>query len=151
MGFVARFLAGSPAHRRQLIDDPSLIPRAVDEFFRRFGVSSTTRTMTRDFEYKGLHFKKGDKVYVFPTLYGLDERKFERPLEIDFHRKNVIHATFGAGPHRCPGSFLARMEIKVFMEEWLKRIPDFRIKPGDKPKLESGLVNCVHYLPLVWD
>lgn len=151
MGFVARFLAENPVQRKELADNPALIPTAVDEFFRRFGVSSTTRTMTRDFEYKGVHFKKGDRIYVFAALYGLDERKFDRPLEVDFHRGNVIHAAFGAGPHRCPGSFLARSEIKVFLEEWLKRIPDFRIKPGETPHLEAGLVNCVHTLPLVWD
>lgn len=151
MGFIARFLAGSPAHRRQLIAEPSVIPQAVDEFLRRFGVSSTTRTLTRDYEFKGLQFKEGDRVYVFPALAGLDERRWEHALQIDFHRGRIIHSTFGAGPHRCPGSFLARTELKVYLEEWLSRIPDFQVKPGHKPVFESGLVNCLHRLPLSWN
>ncbi|MNP71237.1 Camphor 5-monooxygenase [compost metagenome] len=62
----------------------------------------------------------------------------------------MVHAAFGNGPHRCPGSFLARTEIKIFLQEWLKRIPDFEIKAGDQPRCASGMVNGVLHLPLQW-
>jgi cytochrome P450 len=71
-------------------------------------------------------------------------------MVIDFQRKPVLHAAFGNGPHRCPGSFLARMEIKVFLQEWLKRIPDFELVAEDPPRCASGMVNGLLHLPLRW-
>jgi cytochrome P450 len=72
-------------------------------------------------------------------------------LEVDFERANAsAHAAFGNGPHRCPGANLARTELKVVLQEWLPRIPDFRIDPDDEVVLSSGLVNSVTHLPLVW-
>ncbi|MGF6640481.1 cytochrome P450 [Paraburkholderia sp. MM6662-R1] len=151
MGFIARFLAENPAHRRQLIENPDLMVSSVDELIRRFGVANTARLITQDMEYKGIQFRKGDQIQLPNSLFGLDERKFSDPLAVDLTRKPVLHAAFGNGPHRCPGSFLARTEIKVFLQEWLKRIPDFRIREGDKPRCGSGSVNGMLYLPLVWD
>ncbi|WP_069268786.1 cytochrome P450 [Paraburkholderia nodosa] len=151
MGFIARFLAENPAHRRQLIENPELMVSSVDELIRRFGVANTARLITQDMEYKGVQFKKGDQIQLPNSLFGLDDRKFSNPLAVDLTRKPVMHAAFGNGPHRCPGSFLARTEIKVFLQEWLKRIPDFRICEGDKPRCGSGSVNGMLYLPLAWD
>ncbi|MEX3841750.1 cytochrome P450 [Paraburkholderia sp. BR10882] len=151
MGFIARFLAENPAHRRQLIENPELMVSSVDELIRRFGVANTARLITQDMEYKGVQFKKGDQIQLPNSLFGLDDRKFSNPLAVDLTRKPVMHAAFGNGPHRCPGSFLARTEIKVFLQEWLKRIPDFRIREGDKPRCGSGSVNGMLYLPLAWD
>jgi cytochrome P450 len=151
MGFIAHFLATHPDHRRQLVEQPDLIPHAVDELQRRFGVTATGRVLVRDFDYKNVHFRKGDRLFVFGALYGLDERKFDHPLEVDFSRRNCIHAGFGAGPHRCPGSFLARTELRAFLEEWLKRIPDFRVRMGERVTFSPGQVQSVRYLPLEWD
>jgi cytochrome P450 len=150
MSFITHFLATHPEHVRQLVAKPDLIPHAIEELLRRFGVPSTARTMTRDYDYKGLHFKKGDKVFVLPMLYGLDDRKFDHPLDVDFSRKNTIHAGFGAGPHRCPGSFLARVEMKAFLEAWLAKIPEFEVIPGDKVTYTPGIVSCIGRLPLSW-
>lgn len=150
MSFIAHFLATHPHHRRQIVADPAIIPRAIEEMMRRFGIVSTARTLTRDYDYKGVHFKCGDKVMVPNFMYGLDERQFERPLEVDFSRKNTIHAGFGSGPHRCPGSFLARVEMRVFLEEWFKRIPEFGLKPGSQPEFQPGGVNCIGRLELAW-
>ncbi len=151
MGFIARFLAENPLHRRQLIEHPDLMISSVDELIRRFGVANTARLITQDMEYKGILFKKGDQIQLPNALFGLDDRKFSNPLAVDLTRKPVIHAAFGNGPHRCPGSFLARTEIKVFLQEWLKRIPEFRVREGDKPRCGSGSVNGMLYLPLAWD
>lgn len=151
LGFFANFLALNPDHRKQLIDNPDLVPAAVEELLRRHGISGVGREMTRDFEYKGISFRKGDLIWVSTLIQGLDDRKFADPLQVDFMRKNVLHGAFGYGVHRCPGSYLARTELKVFIQEWLKRIPDFRVKPGEKVVARSGAVNSVLYLPLQWD
>lgn len=151
LGFVAHFLARNPGHRQQLIDHPELATRAADEFLRRFPVVNQGRVVAADFVYKGVTMKKGDMIMMPTALHGLDDRCFERPLEVDFERPSRIFSTFGNGVHRCPGSFLARVEMKVFMIEWLKRIPDFRIKQGETVGVSGGVNGCLHFLPLEWD
>jgi len=69
----------------------------------------------------------------------------------DWARPTPIHSTFGNGAHRCPGSLLARTELKIFLEEWLKRIPDFRIKPGETAGVRAGVNATIYSLPLVWE
>ena len=150
LSFVARFLATHPGHRRELQGDPALIPVAVEEFLRRFGILNLGRTATRDVTIKGAPIRKGEQILLPLHLHGLDESKFERPLEVDFHREHYRHITFGVGPHRCLGSNLARPELRIFLEEWLKRVPDFEIAPGEKPRGESGAALAFTYLPLKW-
>jgi len=150
LGFIAHFLATHASHRHQLLENPALVDNAVDELMRRFAPSATARTMSRDYEYKGLQFKAGEKVYITPLLAGLDDRRFPNAWEIDFHRQDVQHNSFGAGPHRCPGALLAKLEIKVFLQEWLPRIPDFEVKPGEPVVYGPGQVNCVERLMLSW-
>ncbi len=152
MAFSARFLAGSPAHRRQLIDHPELIPTAVEELLRRHGISNTARLVKEDFEYKDIAFRAGEMIQGPSTLYGLDEDLVEDPTVVDFNRARPIpHAAFGNGPHVCPGNLLARRELRLFLEEWLRKIPDFAIKAGTKPKLASGMLNGVLELQLEWE
>ena len=151
LGFIANFMAENPAHRRQLIEEPVLIDNAVEELMRRFQPSATTRTLTRDFEYKGIHFKEGDRVYVYPLMAGLDDRRYPNAWEVDFRRLDAQqHNSFGAGAHRCPGSLLAKLEIRVFLQEWLARIPEFQVKPGRPVVYGPGQVNCVDRLELEW-
>lgn len=150
--FIARHLAENPEHRLELIEHPELMPVAIEEMMRRYALPNTARLITHDFEFKGIHFKKGDMVQLPKTLYNLDERKIDDPLIVNFHRKQPVpNATFGAGPHKCPGGALARNEVQVFLEEWLKRIPDFRIKPGSQIRTMGGMVNGLEALELVWD
>jgi cytochrome P450 len=150
MGFVCRYLAEHPAERRRLVEQPELILTAVDELIRRHGVTNTARVVVEDTHLNGVYLKRGDPIQVPNALFGLDERRFSDPMAIDFERKPVLHAAFGNGPHRCPGSFLARMEIKVFLQEWLKRIPDFELVAEDPPRCASGMVNGLLHLPLRW-
>jgi cytochrome P450 len=151
MSFAALFLARSPTHRKQLVDNPALIPKAVDELLRRFPIVNQGRCVARDLVYKNVPFKAGDMILLPTTLHGLDERAFPDPLEVNFNRPTPIHSTFGNGPHRCPGSNLGRTEIKVFLEEWLKRIPDFHLQPGEKISMRSGVNGTVYGLPLAWE
>lgn len=151
MGFAARFLAENPAHRRELIEHPERIPAAVEELLRRFPVVNQGRLVVRDMDYKGVAMRAGDQIILPTTLHGLDDRKFDDPLRVDFSRPTPIHSTFGNGVHRCPGSLLARTELKIFVEEWLKRIPDFRIKPGEAAGIRAGVNATIYSLPLTWD
>lgn len=149
----ARFLALNPGHRQQLIDDPALVPNAVEELIRRHGLVNTARLITQDTEFQGMRLKEEEQILVPNHLYGLDERQVDNPLVVDFTRPHPEqhHAAFGNGPHRRPGSFLAKLELTVFLQEWLPRIPDFVIKPGTTPRTASGSVNTVHELHLAWD
>jgi cytochrome P450 len=151
LGFVAHFLATHPEHRRQLIENPALIPNATQELLRRFAVANLARTVAKDIEYNGVVMKEGDPVLVPSVLGNLDERRFSDPLSVDFHRDRVTnHVTFGAGAHRCVGNLIARTELNVFLEEWLRRIPDFGITPGRQPVSRCGSVMAIVELPLSW-
>jgi cytochrome P450 len=150
LGFVAHFLATHPDHQRQLREEPGLAKNAAEELLRRFGVATNNRILNKDFVYKGIQFKAGDQIHMICNLHGLDERCFEDPLTVNFHRKVGLHSTFGNGPHRCPGSFLARTELRVFLEEWPARIPQFGLRPGSQPKIRSGVNGSFACLPLSW-
>lgn len=150
LSFIMRFLAENPGHRRELVEHPEIARDAVEEFMRRFGILNLGRTAAADFEFHGVQIKTGDRMLLPIHLYGLDESKFERPMEVDFHREHFRHINFGTGPHRCLGSNLARPELRIFLEEWLPRIPDFQVTPGETPKGHSGSAMAITYLPLVW-
>ncbi len=150
MSFIARFLATHPVHRRQLVDDPSLIPVAIEELLRRHSIPSVGRRVTRDMEFGGVQLKEGDRLMLVVPLHGLDERAWPDALTVDFSRKTDTHMAFGAGAHKCPGANLARSEIRVFLEEWLRRIPDFTITPGAHAETLAGQVLGVASLPLSW-
>jgi cytochrome P450 len=150
MGFIARFLATNPGHRRQLVDDPSLIPQAIEELLRRHSIPTIGRKLMQDVTLDGVTLKAGDRVMITVCMHGLDERAWPEPLKVDFHRNTHKHMAFGGGIHKCPGANLARAELRVFLEEWLKRIPEFSLKPGDPPVSASGAVAGMLRLPLVW-
>lgn len=150
LGFIAWHLARHARDRARLRDEPGIVPHAVEEFLRRYGVANNGRLVMRDVELGGALLRKGDQIVVPNGLYGLDEHVFPDALRVDFDRSNVIHAAFGNGPHRCPGSFLARTELRVFIEEWLRRIPDFEVKRGESAQMRSGFVNGMIRLPLQW-
>lgn len=150
LGFAMLFLARNPDHRRQLVADPSLVGPAVDELLRRFPVVSLAREVRADIHYDGVLLKQGDMVAIPTPLAGTDERQNARALEVDFHRGSGEHVTFGKGPHFCPGANLARTEIRITIEEWLKRIPEFSLEAGPDLQFRGGLVGVVNALPLAW-
>ncbi|MDB5671485.1 MAG: cytochrome [Alphaproteobacteria bacterium] len=148
--FAAHFLANNPRQQAQLRDNPKLIDNAIEEIARRFGTTNTSRLVTRDREFGGVFLKAGDIVVGPNPLYGLDERINEDPLTVDFERRRPRHIAFGNGPHTCPGAVLARREIRIFLEEWMQRMPEFHVKPGTHPKVTTGLVNAMGELWLNW-
>lgn len=106
--------------------------------------------VAKDQEYKGVELKRGDMILLPTALHGLDESHNPDPWRLNLDRRGMSHSTFGGGPHRCAGLHLARMEIIVTLEEWLKRIPVFGLKEGAKPVYHSGIVAAVENVPLVW-
>lgn len=150
MAFVMRHLATHPADRAILRDDPKKIPNATNEMMRRYGIVATSRLIRRDTEYGGVTLREGDAVLVPNMLAGLDERRFPDPLQVDFSRADAgQHAAFGNGPHRCPGANLGRLEVKILIEEWLMRIPDFSIDP-DSVKMSGGIVAAMEEMTIRW-
>ncbi|PVX28637.1 cytochrome P450 [Sphingomonas pokkalii] len=153
MGFIAAHMAANTPLRRRLCAEPQLISQRIDEIIRRFGVAGPARQAAADVEFDGIQVKAGDPIFIATALHGLDERRWTDPLVIDLDRSATgpDFQTFGSGPHRCPGAALARNEMILFLEEWLKRIPDFALVP-DKPMISgSGSVMGVLSLPLQWE
>jgi cytochrome P450 len=144
-------LATHPGDRETLVDNPGLIERAVEEFVRVFPpVVALGRSCTRDVEIQGTQVKKGDFVLLGYGAASRDPRVVENPAAIDIGRDTVLHSAFGVGPHRCIGSNLARLELRATLEEWLKRIPDFGLRPGTQPSYETGILRTMKNLDLVF-
>lgn len=152
MSFAMACLARQPELVTRLRSEPAIIPKAVDELIRRHGLANTARLIKRDVVYKGVQFREGESIVIPSALIGLDPALFENPLHIDFDRPNASrHGSFGNGVHRCPGANLGRLEIRIVIEEWLARIPEFRLD-ADKPVVTaSGMVSTLHELHLKWD
>ena len=144
------FLAQHPDHRQMLVDDPSLIPHAVEEMLRwETPVQGVIRIAAQDTELGGCPIAKGTSVSVMIGSSNTDEAAWERADEVDFHRDTKGHIAFGGGNHRCLGAHLARMELRVALEEWLTAVPNFSVKEGIELKYSQGL-RAVENLELVW-
>jgi camphor 5-monooxygenase len=151
MGFLMVFLAENPDFRHRLRADKSLIPDAVMELLRRFPIVADAREVRLDQEFEGVHLKQGDMVLSPTVLHGLDETEYANPLEVQIGRKAPHHTSFGKGVHICPGQYLARLELRVLLEEWLDRIPDFWLEPGVEVAYAGGIDLTVKPYVLVWD
>jgi len=150
LGFIFKHLAEHPEHQQQLRDDPALIPEAIEELMRAYPIVISSRLVMQDIDFHGVKMKQGDRVSLATMLAGRDGAEFPNPDVVDFGRDKVSHISFAAGPHRCIGSHLARREMRVALEEWLSRVPPFRVKPGETPVTHAMGVFGVDYLPLVW-
>jgi cholest-4-en-3-one 26-monooxygenase len=143
-----RALMEHPEQRRLLLDDPSLIPGAVEESLRMFpAFAHFRRTATRDTELNGAQIKAGDKVVMWYVSSNRDETRFEDPDRFDVTRE-TDHQAFGAGGrHFCLGTALARLELRILFEETLARFPDMRIA-GRPVYVESPFINQLKTLPV---
>lgn len=152
IGWSFRYLAQNPAARKRIIEEPEVIPRAVEEFLRMWTVTAKdNRYATKDVTFNGVHIRKGDRVQVLIGLANHDGSEFENPLTIDFDRVMNRHIAFAVGPHRCLGSHLARHELMIALEEWHAAIPDYRIPPGKDLKYHGGSVFAIDTLTLEWE
>src|SRR5271163_2271878 len=131
-----------------LVEDPSLIPAAVEESLRMFpAFAHFRRTATCDTELHGQQIREGDKVVMWYASSNRDETRYEDPDRFDL-RRNTEHQAFGAGGrHFCLGTALARLELKVMLEETLARYPKIKIA-GTPEYVESAFVNQLKTLPV---
>jgi cytochrome P450 len=144
------YLAQHAEQRQQLVDDPALIPHAVEEMLRwETPVQGVIRITTQDTVFNGCPIPKGKPVSVLLGSANVDERSWERPDEVDFHREINKHIAFGGGAHRCLGSHLARMELRVALEEWHLAVPDYRLVEGIELRYSQGL-RSIDNLELIW-
>jgi len=151
LGCNIAFLANNPEHRRRLAEKPALTPGAVEELLRwETPVMAVPRLAKQDVSLHGFDIAAGELVTLLLGAANLDRAEFSDAAEVDFERERNRHLAFGAGAHRCLGSHLARIELETALEEWHRRIPEYRIKPGEIPRYSPG-IREVQYLPLVWD
>jgi cytochrome P450 len=144
------YLAQHPDHRRQIVEDPAVIPRAVEELLRwETPVPGVPRLATGDSELAGCPFSAGTMVMVSLGAANVDPAEFDDPFEVRFEREENRHLGFGGGVHRCLGSHLARRELRVTLREWHRRIPEYELKPGIELRYAAGL-RTVENLELVW-
>lgn len=144
------YLAQHPEQRQQLVDDPTLIPHAVEEMLRwESPVQGVIRITTQATELGGCPIGAHEIVSVMIGSANTDETAWERPDEVDFERAVNKHIAFGGGAHRCLGSHLARMELRVALEEWHAAIPEYALVEGIELRYSQGL-RSVENLELVW-
>jgi cytochrome P450 len=145
-----RRMAMEPQIQARLRGHPELYHTAVEEFLRTQPILSSGRIAKHDFEWHGVTVKAGESVMCLNPAGNFDPAQYACPRQFDAGRKINRHFTFVGGPHRCLGAPLARRELVILLDEWFKRIPEFRIKPGADSTVFPGLLS-IRNLPLVWD
>jgi cytochrome P450 len=144
------YLGQHPDRRREIVEDPSVIPRAVEELLRwETPVAGTARLSTGDSVVSGCPIAPGSIVFVSIGAANVDPEVFGDPFEVRFDRTENRHLGFGGGVHRCLGSHLARRELRVALREWHRRIPEYELKPGIELHYPPGL-RTVENLELIW-
>jgi cytochrome P450 len=147
--FIA-YLAQHPERRRMAIERPALLDGAIEELLRsETPVIAVPRVLKQDVTIAGVELKVGEKVTLLLGAADTDERAFERPDEVDFERRPNRHLAFGGGPHRCLGSHLARMELRVALEEFHRHVPVYSLPPGAQLSYSVG-IRQIDDLPLVF-
>jgi cytochrome P450 len=141
-------LAGHPDDRRRLVAEPELLPTALEEFLRAYAPVTMARLVKEDMSWHGVDMRADDWVLLpFPAA-NRDPEQFERADDVVLDRKVNRHAAFGLGIHRCVGSHLARMELRVALEVWLRRIPEFSLAAPDAVAWSSGQIRGPRALPV---
>jgi len=147
---MVAYLATHPDHRQQLIDDPSRIPAAVEELLRWLTpVMMVPRSIAQDIEMRGVQLHAGDAVNIVLGAANMDEDEFGE-AEVNFGRDPNRHLAFGGSHHLCLGAHLARLELRVALEELHARIPDYRIAEGADIRYSPGIRQTAT-LPLVFE
>jgi cytochrome P450 len=150
IGSAVWHLAQNPQDRQRLINEPELMPSAIEELLRAYSPVTMARYVAEDTEYGGCPIPEGSKVLMNFPAANRDPRVFDRPDEVILDREKNPHIAFGVGIHRCAGSNLARMEMTVAIEELLKRIPDFRLEDPEAVTWAGGQVRGPRKMGIVW-
>jgi cytochrome P450 len=150
LSFTFQALATDPDLRAKLVARPDLVPQAVEEFLRARAIINTARVVTRDVTFAGVAMRAGDRVLLSTALASRDPREVDRADQIELDRTVNRHLAFGAGPHRCVGSHLARLELAIAVEELLRRVPDFRLVPDERTVVHGGGSFGIDQLVVEW-
>jgi len=141
-------LANNPDDLARLVAHPELLPSAVEEFLRAYAPVSMARLVKDDFEFQGCPMKKDDWIFLSFPAANRDPKAFDNADEVLIDREINRHSAFGLGIHRCLGSNLARMEMTVALEEWLKRYTKFELNASEPTTFSQGQVRGPRQLPL---
>jgi cytochrome P450 len=141
-------LAGHPEDRRRLAGDPGLLATAMEEFLRAYAPVTMARLVKEDMSWRGVDMKADDWVLLSFPAANRDPDHVERAEEVVIDREVNKHAAFGLGIHRCVGSHLARMELRVALEVWLERIPEFTLADPSAVAWSTGQIRGPRSLPL---
>jgi cytochrome P450 len=150
IGSAMWHLATNPSDLARLRDEPTLMPTAVEEFLRAYSPVTMARIVTEDIEFQGCPMKAGDRVLMnFPSA-NRDPSAFPDADKVLIDRQVNRHVAFGAGIHRCAGSNLARMELRVAIEEFIGRIPSFHLDPDGEVTWAGGQVRGPRTVPVLF-
>ena len=141
-------LARTPSDRSRLVAEPALLPTAMEEFLRAYAPVTMARLVKQDMHWHGVDMKADDWILLSFPAANRDPAQFDRADEVIIDREVNRHAAFGLGIHRCLGSHLARMELRVALEIWLERIPEFSLADPEAVTWSAGQVRGPRTLPL---
>jgi cytochrome P450 len=141
-------LAKSPGDRSRLAAEPGLLPSAIEEFLRAYAPVTMARLVKNDMHWRGVDMKADDWILVSFPAANRDPAQFDRAGEVVIDREVNRHAAFGLGIHRCLGSHLARMELRVALEAWLERIGEFTLADPSAVTWSAGQIRGPRALPL---
>lgn len=144
-------MATHPQDQQRVRADKSLVPGAVEECLRLYGMVNPGRTVSQDMHFHGVELREGDKIGWASSAAGRDPDEFPDPGTFDPQRRPNRHLAFGAGPHRCVGLHLARQVLRVAMEEVHDALPTYRLSETKPIEMQTGIAIGVNELPLVWD
>jgi cytochrome P450 len=150
INFIMYHLARHPEAQHRLRARPEMATNAVEEFLRRYAFVNTPRRVTQDTEVGGVLMKAGDTVVCSFAAASNDPRHCPHPEQVDLDRKPCGHLAFSTGPHNCAGATLARLELRIFLQEWLRRMPDVRLAPNFVPHTRGGSVMGLTSLEIEW-
>jgi len=151
MGHGIRHMALNPDLQSQLRANPALIADATEELLRRYTFTVPPRRVNKDIVFEGVQMKKDDRAMLFLPGADLDPNEFPDSARFELNRGGKPHIAFNAGPHRCLGSHLARVELNILYEEVLARLPQFRLDPERPVKYSGGHIIGVQEMYLKWD
>jgi cytochrome P450 len=150
IGSALWHLAQHPEDRQYIINNPDKLPNAVEELIRAYSPVTMARVVAKETMVDGRKMCPGEKVIMNFPAGNRDPEVFENPDQVKLDREKNPHIAFGVGIHRCAGSNLARMEMRIAIQEWLKRIPDFRLEDPDAVTWAGGQVRGPRSLPVVF-